>query len=505
MADARATERALPHNPGVERTLIGAILLDNNAFDSVADFVGPEHFENKFHARLFEAIRGAIRAGKIAAIDTIKDLLSLPGNYQVCGTSLDFYLNTIMSNACSIYNAKDYGRQIRDLAVRRELIILAEEIKKDAYAAPADAIASTQIQSIEQKLYSLAESHIPNSGFMPFDEVLASALKLAAEAYAREGKLAGVSTGFKDFDSYMGGLQRSDLIIIGGRPGMGKTALVTNIAYNIAKAWTGREDDDGKFETFTGGRVGFFSLEMSADQIGTRIISDVTSIDSSKIRRGSFTDHEFVKMRDAERDIGHIPLFIDHTGGLSVAQVCSRARRLKRKRGLDLLVIDYLQLMTGGKRQKENRVQELTEITSSLKALAKELNVPIVALSQLSRQVENRDDKRPQLNDLRESGSIEQDADVVLFVFREAYYLDQRQPKEETQEHLQWQEEMSKLHNKVEVLFAKQRHGMTGKIDMHFDRFHTKFSDAVKPDQMPDNYGPINSPPAGPEPWEDYR
>lgn len=490
--------RAMPANPEVERTLLGAILLENIAFDSVSDFVGPEHFNEPFHAQLFDVMRQAIRAGKIVAIDTIKDYLSLPANQQVCGKPLAFYLNDIMSSACSEFNAGDYGRQIRDLAVRRELIKLADEMQKDAYAAPADAVASTQIQSIEQKLYALAESHIPNTGFIPFSEVLASAVKLADQAYKRDGKLAGTATGFRDLDSKMGGLQRSDLIIIGGRPGMGKTALATNIAYNVAKVWTGRQDDDDKFETHSGGRVGFFSLEMSAEQIGTRIVSDITKINSSKIRRGDFTESEFEKMRDAERDLGNIPLFIDETGGLTVAQVCSRARRQKRKNGLDLLVIDYLQLMAGGKR-KENRVQELSEITSSLKALAKELDIPIIALSQLSRQVENREDKRPQLSDLRESGSIEQDADIVIFVFREAYYLELRNPKEGTPEFITWQEEMNKIGSKVEVIVAKQRHGATGIIPMHFDRFLTRFSDAVNVDQIPNNYGPINA--DGPEPW----
>lgn len=496
-----AKAKILPHNLEAEQSLLGSILLENEAFDSVSDFIGPEHFFEPFHQKLFDTMRAALRAGKIVALDTIKDYLSLPGNYPICGTSLDFYLRTITAAGCTKANAGDYGREIRDLAVRRSLISLAESIAKESYSAPADASAATQIEGIEKQLYALAETNIPNAGFMPFSEVLAQTMKLAQEAYAREGKLAGVSTGFIDLDAKVGGLQRSDLVIVGGRPGMGKTAFATNVAYNVAKSWTGRINSDGVWETFTGGRVGFFSLEMSADQIGTRIISEQANIDSSKIRRGDFTEEEFARMREVEIERSSVPFFIDQSGGLNVAQVCSRARRLKRKHGLDLIVIDYLQLMAGGKNRRDNRTQELTEITSALKALAKELNVPIIALSQLSRLVEGRDDKRPQLSDLRESGSIEQDADVVIFVFREAYYIELRAPKEGTDEYIKWQVEFAEANNKADIIIAKQRHGMTGTIHMHFDRYITSFSNLVNENRMPAQYTAPMGDPSYPDPW----
>lgn len=485
--------RVLPHNLDAERVVLGAILLDNTAFDTVADYLAPEHFFLDFHHKLFDTMRIAIRGGRHVAIETIKDQMSLPGNHPIGDIPLDLYLRKLNAEGCSANTTHDYGQQIRDLAVRRNLIAIADEIKKEAYSAPADANARTQIEGVEKKLYALAETHVPNTGFIPFSETLARTTKMASEAYQRGGGLAGSPTGFHDLDHKMGGLQRTDLIIIGGRPGMGKTALVTNIAYHVARTWTGREQTDGTMVTLTGGRVGFFSLEMSASQIGTRIVADQAGIDSSKIRRGQFNEAEFARIKDVERERASVPLHIDESGGLNVAQICSRARRLKRQNGLDLLVIDYLQLISGGKKRHDNRTQELTEITSALKSLAKELDVPIIALSQLSRALESRDDKRPQLSDLRESGSIEQDADVVMFVFREAYYLELKEPKEGTEERAKWTQEMEAIGNRADIIMAKQRHGMTGNIPMYFDRKHTRFSDMARPDQLPDpNGAPAN-------------
>jgi replicative DNA helicase len=284
----------------------------------------------------------------------------------------------------------------------------------------------------------------------------------------------------------MGGLQKSDLIILAGRPGMGKTSLATNIAYSVARAWRGEVQADGQIATVNGGRVGFFSLEMSAEQLATRILSEQTEISSSKIRRGEITQSDFEVIKDKSIEIQHLPLFIDETGGLSIAQLAARARRLKRQRGLDLIVIDYIQLLQAStKRSSENRVQEITEITTNLKALAKELTVPIIALSQLSRQVENREDKRPQLSDLRESGSIEQDADVVMFVFREEYYLRNREPRAGTEEHFKWQAEMEEVHGKAEVIIGKQRHGPTGTVPLQFKADVTRFADLAENDQLP--------------------
>ena len=285
----------------------------------------------------------------------------------------------------------------------------------------------------------------------------------------------------------MGGLQSSDLIIVAGRPGMGKTALATNIAYNVARAWRGEVQADGHISTVNGGIVGFFSLEMSAEQLATRIIAEQTGIPSSTIRRGGINERDFEKIKDVAIELQHLPLFIDETGGLTVAQLAARARRLKRQKGLDLLVIDYIQLLQGSsRRSQENRVQEVTEITTNLKALAKELNVPIIALSQLSRQVENRDDKRPQLSDLRESGSIEQDADVVMFVFREEYYLSNKEPRPGSEEHLKWQTDMAAVHAKAEIIIGKQRHGPTGTVNVHFEAAVTRFDNLADSELIPE-------------------
>jgi replicative DNA helicase len=308
---------------------------------------------------------------------------------------------------------------------------------------------------------------------------------MAAKAWEREGGLSGVSTGLHDLDRMMGGLQPSDLIIVAGRPGMGKTALATNIAFNIAKAYQFEVRPDGGHETTNGGIVGFFSLEMSSEQLATRIIAEQAQVPGYKIRRGDITESDFHRITQAAREMQTIPFFIDHTGGISIAQLTARARRLKRQRGLDLLVVDYLQLLSGSKSKGDNRVQELTEITTGMKALAKELNVPIIALSQLSRQVESRDDKRPQLSDLRESGSIEQDADVVIFVYREEYYLKNKQPREGTPEFAAWQNEMEQAHGRAEVILGKQRHGPTGTVELTFEGEYTRFSDLAKEDHLP--------------------
>ncbi|MGE3146005.1 MAG: replicative DNA helicase, partial [Pseudorhodoplanes sp.] len=312
---------------------------------------------------------------------------------------------------------------------------------------------------------------------------------MAARAYQRDGKLSGLATGLHDLDAKMGGLQPSDLIIVAGRPGMGKTAFATNIAYNVARAWAGEVRPDGHTTTVNGGIVGFFSLEMSAEQLATRIIAEQTGIPSSTIRRGGITESDFEKISNQAIELQDLKFFVDETGGLSVAQLAARARRLKRQRGLDLVVVDYIQLLQGtSRRSSENRVQEITEITTNLKALAKELNVPIVALSQLSRQVESRDDKRPQLSDLRESGSIEQDADVVLFVFREEYYLSNKEPRPGTEEYIKWQTEMALVHGKAEIIIGKQRHGPTGTVQLQFEANVTRFSDLARDAQLPERF-----------------
>ena len=405
----------------------------------------------------------------------------MPGELNVEGLSVNQYLARLVAEATTIINAADYGRIVYDLSVRRALITIGEDIVNLAYDAPVDATPASHIEDAERKLYEVAETGRYDSGFQNFAKALKTAVDMTAAAYQRDGKLSGLATGLRDLDSKMGGLQSSDLVVLAGRPGMGKTALATNIAYNVAKAWKGELRADGHMATVNGGIVGFFSLEMSAEQLASRIISEQTGVSSSRMRRGDIDDRDFEVIKDKMIEIQHLPLFIDETGGVSVGQLAARARRLKRQRGLDLVVIDYIQLMQGStRRAMEGRVQEVTEITTSLKALAKELNVPILALSQLSRQVESREDKHPQLSDLRESGSIEQDADVVLFVYREEYYLTNKEPRPGTAEYAKWQLEMAAVHGKAEVIVGKQRHGPTGTVNLQFDAEVTRFADPTK-------------------------
>ncbi|MCB1419058.1 MAG: replicative DNA helicase, partial [Notoacmeibacter sp.] len=354
--------------------------------------------------------------------------------------------------------------------------------------APVDMAPQEQIEDAERRLFELAETGRYDGGFQSFTDAVSLAIDMAGAAYQRDGHLSGISTGLRDVDKRLGGLQPSDLVILAGRPAMGKTSLATNIAFNIASAYEPAEQADGSVKANKGGVVGFFSLEMSSEQLATRIISEQTEISSSKIRRGEITETDFEKLVGCSQMMQRVPLYIDQTGGISIAQLSARARRLKRQRGLDVIVIDYVQLMQGSSKNSANRVQEITEITTGLKALAKELNVPIIALSQLSRQVESRDDKRPQLSDLRESGSIEQDADVVLFVYRDEYYLQNREPEEGTAEHQAWQEKMDKVRGKAELIIAKQRHGPTGTVDLAFEGQFTRFSDLAEEDHLPERF-----------------
>jgi len=477
--------RTAPHNIEAEQSLLGAVLVNNEALYRVSDFLEPTHFFEPIHQQIFDIARSLIRTGKLASPVTLKTFL--PADANIAGLTLPQYLARLAAEATTIINAADYGRAIYDLAIRRDLIQIGEEMVNVAFDAPVDFAPREQIEDAERRLYDLAETGRYGGGFLRFETALTTALEMASHAYQRDGKLSGLATGLRDLDSKMGGLQKSDLIILAGRPGMGKTSLATNIAYNVARAWLGEVQADGQTITVNGGRVGFFSLEMSAEQLATRILSEQTDISSSKIRRGEITQADFEVIKDKSIEIQNLPLFIDETGGLSIAQLAARARRLKRQRGLDLIVIDYIQLLQGStKRSSENRVQEITEITTNLKALAKELTVPIIALSQLSRQVENRDDKRPQLSDLRESGSIEQDADVVLFVFREEYYLSNKEPRPGTDEHIKWQTDMEAAHGKAEVIIGKQRHGPTGTVNLQFEASVTRFDNLAQDISVPE-------------------
>src|SRR3979490_1355308 len=442
--------RSAPHNIEAEQALLGAILVNNDAFYRVSDFLEPKHFFEPIHQTIYETAGSLIRMGKIATPVTLKTFV--PADTDIGGMTVGQYLARLAAEATTIINAQDYGRTIYELSLRRDLIGIGEDMVNVAYDAPVDFAPRAQIEDAERRLYELAESGRYDGGFQRFAQALTVAVDMAAKAFQRDGKLSGLATGLTDLDTEVGGLQSSDLIIVAGRPGMGKTALATNIAYNVARAWRGEVRADGHIDTVNGGIVGFFSLEMSAEQLATRIIAEQSGIPSSTIRRGGINERDFEKIKDVAIELQHLPFFIDETGGLTVAPAARRARRLKRQKGMDLMVIDYIQLLSGSSRRaQENRVQEITEITTNLKALAKELNVPVMALSQLSRQVENRDDKRPQLSDLRESGSIEQDADVVMFVFREEYYLENKKPKEGTDDHIKWQTEMDAAYGKAEI------------------------------------------------------
>jgi len=475
--------RSAPHNIEAEQALLGAILVNNEALYRVTDFLEPQHFFEPIHRQIYDIARTLIRTGKVASPITLKTFL--PADLDIAGLTLAQYLARLAAEATTIINALDYGRTVYDLAIRRELIQIGEDMVNVAFDAPVEFAPRDQIEDAERRLYELAETGRYGGGFQKFETALTTAVDMAARAYQRDGKLSGLATGLTDLDSKMGGLQPSDLIIVAGRPGMGKTALATNIAYNVGRAWRGEVRADGHIETVNGGIVGFFSLEMSAEQLATRIIAEQTGIPSSTIRRGGIHESDFEKIKDVAVELQHLPFFIDETGGLTVAQLAARARRLKRQKGLDLLVIDYIQLLQGSTRRAlENRVQEVTEITTSLKALAKELNVPVLALSQLSRQVENRDDKRPQLSDLRESGSIEQDADVVMFVFREEYYLSNKEPRPGSDEHTKWQLEMAAVHGKAEIIISKQRHGPTGTVNLQFDAAVTRFDNLERDGQL---------------------
>jgi replicative DNA helicase len=488
---ADATEpqqfREAPHNIEAEQALLGAILINNEAMDRVSAFLEPVHFFDPLHGQIYETAAKMIQAGKQATPITLKTFFDSAEPIDA-NLTVPQYLGRLAASATTIINAEDYGRTIYDLAVRRQLIVLGEDLVNSAYDAPIDFPPESQIQEAETRLYDLAERGKYGQGFMSFGTALTHAIDMANAAYERDGHLSGLATGLNDLDNKMGGLQPSDLIILAGRPSMGKTALVTNIAYNIAKTYRSEKQPDGTEKTIDGGRVGFFSLEMSAEQLATRILSEQSEIASERIRRGMIDENEFRKLVAVSQEMSRAPLYIDQTGGISIAQLAARARKLKRQKGLDLLIVDYLQLLSGSSKRGDNRVQEITEITTGLKALAKELTVPIIALSQLSRQVEAREDKRPQLSDLRESGSIEQDADVVMFVFREEYYVERQKPREGTTEFNDWQTQMMAVSGKAEVIIGKQRHGPVGTVQLAFESQFTRFGNLAREYQMPERY-----------------
>ncbi len=468
--DSAPHYRILPHNVEAEQGLLGAVLVDNRAIEKVGDFLKPFHFFVPAHQRIFESILTMADRGQTASPVTLKNYFEKDEDLGDVGGAE--YLADLAANAVSVINTYDYGRTIYELHLKRELVSLGEDVVNEAYEHSLEADAQSTIEKAESRLFTLAESGEVKGGFTTLRDSVLTAIEMAERAYKTEGHVTGISVGLTDMDKKLGGLQPSDLLILAGRPSMGKTALATNMAFNAAKKYaeTGGQE---------GGIVGFFSLEMSADQLATRILADQSSISGDAIRKGNIRQDDFRRFVEASQTLSQVPLYIDDTPALSIGAVRTRARRLKRQHGLDLLVIDYLQLLRGsGSRQSsENRVLEVSEITRGLKAIAKELEIPVLALSQLSRQVENREDKRPQLSDLRESGSIEQDADVVMFVYREEYYLSRAEPEPGTDKHLQWQERMDKAHNIGECIVAKARHGPIGTVQMHFNPDLTRFSD----------------------------
>lgn len=462
-----------PHNLDAEQALLGALLYDNEIYHRVADWLKTEHFYDPVHGRIYETAADLIGKGSLADAVVLKTHFEQDDGLREIGGAT--YLAILIESAADSAAAPEYARIIYELALRRELIRLGDEMSRTAHT-DNDMAARQMIERIEQQLFVLAEEGTSSKGFVSFKQALADAVDTAAAAYERDGGLSGISTGLQSLDRTLGGMHPSDLIILAGRPSMGKTALSTNIAFDVARNYQFEIQPDGTKKTTKGGVVAFFSLEMSAEQLATRLIADYTGIPGFMIRQGTIDSTQYEEIRDAVLEIQSLPLFIDDTGGLPIAALAARARRMKRTHGLDLIVVDYLQLVTSSK-AGEGRVQEISDVTQNLKALAKELDVPVIALSQLSRQVENREDKKPQLSDLRESGSIEQDADVVLFVYREAYYKEREKPREDTPEYLAWEEEFRRIEKLAEVIIGKQRHGAIGTAKMAFDGARTKFSD----------------------------
>ncbi len=462
-----------PANIDAEQALLGILLYDNSALERLSDALGPAHFFEPFHGRLFGAIQGHVQRGHLAEPILLAEQFQRDPAFEELGGVR--YLADLVDRAPPAANTFDYGRVIYDLALRRELIRIGGHIAAAAQTGGDGLSAREQIEAAESQLYTLAETGGATGGFVDFSTSVRGAIAMAAEAFQRDGGLSGISTGLIDLDQKLGGLHKSDLLILAARPSMGKSSLAANIAYNVAKAYAWEPNPEGGRRTVSGGVVAFFALEMSSDQLAMRLLAEVSEVPSDKIRKGEITASDFGRIRDAATEISEIPLYIDDTGGISIGKLAARARRLKRTVGLDLLIVDYLQLVTTGDGRPENRVQEVSQVTQGLKSLAKELSIPIIAAAQLSRQVENREDKKPQLSDLRESGSIEQDADVVMFIYREAYYLSRVPPAEGTAEHLAWQEKLDPVRNLAQIIIGKQRHGPIGTVNLSFNEDLTKF------------------------------
>jgi replicative DNA helicase len=483
--------REPPHNFEAEQALLGAILVNNAAYQRVAEFLRPEHFADPLHGKLYDSLGKLIERGQVVSAVTLKTYVEQDEDMKQAGGA--GYLARLAAASVHVINAGDFGRAVHDLYLRRQLIDVGETMVNDAFGSDVEEMALQQIEVAEKKLYDLASAGQIEGGFKPFRAALTEATVAAEAAYHRVGQLTGVATGLAQLDRLLGGMHRSDLIILAGRPSMGKSSLATNIGFNAARAYR-EELVDGAQKVVDGAVVGFFSLEMSAEQLATRMISEQAEIPSEKIRKGELISADFDRVLSVSHALEHLNFFIDDTPALSIAALRTRARRLKRTHGLGLLIIDYLQLLApSGRTRQENRVQEVSEITRGLKTLAKELDVPVIALSQLSRAVEQREDKRPQLADLRESGSIEQDADVVMFIYRDDYYLMREEPKRrdnETNDHFNqryddWKQRGEQAAGKAEVIVAKQRHGPVGIVHLSFEGQFTKFGNLSADEDRP--------------------
>ncbi len=476
------SQRLPPSNIAAEQALLGALLANNRAYERVSDFLSPDHFADPINGRIYQAIARRLEANQVADPITLRVEFEHTGILEEVGGTA--YLAQLVTAMVGIINAADYGRVIYDAWVRRQLIDIGETVVNNAFGADAELDGTQQIEAAEQHLFTLATEGRSDDRMVSFDAALTSAIKAAELAFKRSGHVSGLSTGLRDLDKKTGGLHKQDLLILAGRPGMGKTALATKIAFGAARAIMAEVAADPK--KAKPGTVAIFSLEMSSEQLATRLLSEESRVSGDRIRKGEINERDFARFVGVAKELQTLPLFIDDTPAITLSALRTRCRRLARTKGLSLIVIDYLQLMrpSPGARA-ENRVLEISMITQGLKALAKELGVPVLALSQLSRSVESREDKRPQLSDLRESGSIEQDADAVMFVYRDEYYLQQRAPKQmafDSEDKFQsalekWQRDMEAVHNKAELLLEKQRHGPTGKIDLFFEGEFTRFAD----------------------------
>ena len=460
--------REVPVNTGAEQALLGAILSNNLAYEKVEEFLEPEYFSSKINSIIFKSIKQLIGNDQIADLNTVK--VQLDGNEEFDESGGLSYLLKLCENTVSIINSKQYGELIYDLYLRRRLIDLGTNLINNSYNTEEANNSRILIEKTEQNLFNLVQNNEFDSGPKDFEEIMQRTIDYAEKAFKKSEDVIGLKTGLRDFDKKIGGLHKSDLIIIAGRPSMGKTAFATNIASNISKEFDNKKK-----------KVLFFSLEMSSEQLATRLLGELAEISSENIRTGNLSKKDFSKILSSSDDLKKLNLFIDDTPASSISAIRTRARRLKRKLGLDLIILDYLQLVNGeSKKTNDNRVQEISDITRGLKAIAKELDIPVIALSQLSRKVEDREEKRPQLADLRESGAIEQDADLVVFLYREEYYLARTEPPEGTEKHEMWTNKMEKVHNIAESIIAKHRHGPISKVKLHFNPSWTKFSDLAE-------------------------